>query len=105
MAVTSFERAGRRRSGLREAVEVLDAVPELRGRELLLVDELLAPEPDRERDDLDAQRLHEMVGEIAGAVGHDTDTHISRSRSAGGDRSGPARCARRVPAARTLSGP
>ena len=38
-------------------------IPELVGRQLHLVDELLVAEADRERDDLDAERLARAVPE------------------------------------------
>ena len=57
-----FERAGRGRRRLGEDVASRRAAPELVGAELLAVDELLVAEADRERHDLDAVALDQVVG-------------------------------------------
>ena len=70
-----LEGAGRRRRGLGERVGVLEPLPELVGAQLDPVDELLAPEADGERHDLDAQCFDERRGKVARAVGDHSYPH------------------------------
>ena len=65
VAEPGLERPGRRRRGLGQRVACSEPVPELVGGELLAVDELLVAEADRERDDLDPERVDERVRQIA----------------------------------------
>ncbi len=55
--------------------DAADLAPELLVRELDAVDELLLAESDRQRDDVDAERVGPGLREIAGAVGDDADDH------------------------------
>ena len=53
LAVDGFELAGRRRRRLRQRAAARAPPPELSGRQLLAIEELLVTEPDRERHDAD----------------------------------------------------
>ena len=70
LAEPLLEHAGGRRGGLGQHRGRLAARPELARREIFTVDELVVAEPDGERHDLDALVLHDVSGQIAGAVGH-----------------------------------
>ena len=74
-----FERADRRRRGLRQHRRRLQLAPERLDAQLLAVDELTIAEANGERDDLDAELLADRFREIARAVGHDANGHASSS--------------------------
>src|SRR5581483_3431110 len=72
-AVRLLERARRRGGGLRQDGRVLDAGPELLGREVTAVDELLLTEADGERYHVDPELVGQRRRQVAGAVGDHSD--------------------------------
>ncbi len=83
LAERRFEGSGRRRRGLRQLVRLPQPLPERVRGQVDAVDELLAPEADRERDDFDAERVDELAREVATAVRHDADGHLASSTAGG----------------------
>ena len=81
---TLLEGAGRGRRGLGQHRRGRDLAPELLVRELDAVDELLVAEADRQRHDLDAERVGAGLREIAGAVGDDAYGHETSWASGSG---------------------
>ena len=79
LAVDGLELAGRRRRGLGQRVLLSAARPELAGRQLDAVDQLLVAEADRQGDDPDAVRDDHLLGEVAGGIGDDADAHGAAS--------------------------
>ena len=82
-AVGLLEPARRRRGRRGQLRRRRAAGPELGGRQLLAVDELLVAEADAQRHDLDAPALGELVGQVAGAVGDDADRRYVLSSRVG----------------------
>ena len=73
LLVGGLERAGGGGGGLGQVALPAAAVPELRRRQIAAVLELLGAEADGQRHDDHAVLLDELVGQVAGTVGHDVD--------------------------------
>ena len=65
---------GRGRGGFGQIALALAPVPELVGRELAAILELLGAETDGERYDQHVVRFDQVLGEVTGAVGHNPHT-------------------------------
>ncbi len=81
------EHAGRGSGSPGQIALALAPVPELVGRQLAAVLELLGAETDGERHHQDVVLLDQVLGEVTGAVGHNPDTGHATSLPRG-----PRRC-------------